>query len=123
MWLVRFDYFEIFHFNQWLQCFELDQVGCFFDTFKEIQVAVGYKYNGKLLDSFPADLNVLSNVEVDYKTFAGWETDISKIAKYKEFPENCRRYIEFIEEYVNVPIKWIGTGPGREATIIKSTKN
>lgn len=66
------------------------------DTFKEIQVAVGYKYNGKFLDSFPADLNVLSNVEVDYKTFAGWETDISKIAKYEEFPENCRRYIEFI---------------------------
>lgn len=90
------------------------------DTFKEIQVAVGYKYKGKLLDSFPADLNVLGNVEVEYKTFPGWEADISKITKYEELPENCRKYIEFIEEYLNVPIKWIGTGPGREATITKS---
>lgn len=90
------------------------------DTFKEIQVAVGYKYKGKLLDSFPADLNVLGNVEVEYKTFPGWEADISKTTKYEELPENCRKYIEFIEEYLNVPIKWIGTGPGREATITKS---
>ncbi len=89
------------------------------DTFKEIQVAVGYKYKGKLLDSFPADLNVLGNVEVEYKTFPGWEADISKTTKYEELPENCRKYIEFIEEYLNVPIKWIGTGPGREATITK----
>lgn len=87
------------------------------DSFKEIEVAVGYKYKGELLESFPADLSVLGNVEVVYKTFPGWSQDISKVTKYEDLPENCRKYVEFIEEYLEVPIKWIGTGPGREATI------
>lgn len=89
------------------------------DSFKEIKVATGYKHNGKLLDSFPADLSVLANVEVVYETFPGWESDISKITKYEDLPANCRNYVEYIEKALNVPIKWIGTGPGRESTITR----
>lgn len=90
------------------------------DSFKEIKVATAYKYNGKLLDSFPADLNVLGNVEVVYEAFPGWESDISKISKYEDLPQNCRNYIEFIEKFLGVPIKWIGNGPARESTIFRN---
>ncbi|GMM37273.1 adenylosuccinate synthase [Saccharomycopsis crataegensis] len=96
------------------------------DTFEEIKVAVAYKYTppgateAVVLDSFPADLKVLSKVEVVYETFPGWKQDISKITKYEDLPENCQKYIEYIEKYLGVPIKWIGTGPGRDSTIIKA---
>lgn len=90
------------------------------DTFKEIKVAVGYKYNGKTLKSFPECLNVLGKVEVEYKTFPGWEQDITSIKEYEYLPENAKTYLKFIEEYLNVPIQWVGTGPARESMLEKA---
>ena len=90
------------------------------DTFKEIKVAVGYKYNGKTLKSFPECLNVLGKVEVEYKTFPGWEQDITSIKEYEDLPENAKAYLKFIEEYLNVPIQWVGTGPARESMLEKA---
>lgn len=90
------------------------------DTFKEIKVAVDYKYNGEVLKSFPECLNVLGKVEVVYKTFKGWEEDITQIKKYEDLPENAKIYLKFIEEYLDVPIQWVGTGPARESMLEKS---
>jgi len=89
------------------------------DTFKEIEVGVAYKDNktGEVLKSFPADLNDLANVDVVYETLPGWEQDISKIKNYEDLPENCKKYLKFIAEFLGVPIKWIGTGPARDAMI------
>lgn len=91
------------------------------DSFKQVKAAVAYKYRGKTLESFPEDLRVLGKVEVEYKTFPGWEADISKAKTYEELPKNARDYIEFIEKFVGVPIKYIGTGAGRESMVIKPT--
>ena len=91
------------------------------DTFKEIKVAVDYKYNGEILKSFPECLNVLGKVEVVYKTFQGWEEDITQIKTYEELPENAKIYLKFIEDYLEVPIQWVGTGPARESMLEKST--
>ncbi|KAI5963525.1 ADE12 [Candida pseudojiufengensis] len=90
------------------------------DKFKEIEVAVAYKLNGKEITYFPADLIDVANVEVIYKKFPGWETDITKIKKYEELPENAKNYLKFIEDYLNVPIQWVGTGPGRESMLEKA---
>lgn len=90
------------------------------DTFKEIKVAVDYKYNGEILKSFPECLNVLGKVEVVYKTFQGWEEDITQIKTYEELPENAKIYLKFIEDYLEVPIQWVGTGPARESMLEKS---
>ena len=76
--------------------------------------------NGEVLKSFPECLNVLGKVEVVYKTFAGWEEDITQIKKYEDLPENAQIYLKFIEEYLNVPIQWVGTGPARESMLEKS---
>jgi adenylosuccinate synthase len=89
------------------------------DTFKNIQVGVSYKLNGKTLSSFPEDLFDLGKVEVVYETLPGWETDITKITKYDDLPENAKKYLKYIEDFLGVPIGWVGTGPGRESMLSK----
>lgn len=83
------------------------------DKFKEIEVGVAYKLNGKELPSFPEDLIDLAKVEVVYKKFPGWEQDITGIKKYEDLPENAKNYLKFIEDYLQVPIQWVGTEIGR----------
>jgi adenylosuccinate synthase len=56
---------------------------------------------------------------VEYVTLPGWKSNISKTRTYGELPENCRAYIEMIEERTGLPIEWIGVGPGRESMITK----
>lgn len=89
------------------------------DNLDEIKVATGYLSNGKELTSFPADLEILAKVQVQYKTLPGWKGDISKVTSFDELPLTCRQYVEFIEQFLNVHIKWIGVGPGREAMIVR----
>lgn len=89
------------------------------DSFKEIKVAVAYHYNGKKLESFPEDLIKLGKVEVEYVTLPGWEQDISKITDYNDLPENAKKYLQFIENFLDVPVKWVGVGPARESMLTK----
>jgi adenylosuccinate synthase len=58
-------------------------------------------------------------VEVSYVTLPGWKTSITAVASYEDFPENCKKYISFIEEYIKIPVEWIGVGPGRESMVRK----
>ncbi|KAJ1033959.1 hypothetical protein NDA16_000167 [Ustilago loliicola] len=87
------------------------------DQLKELKIAVGYVVDGKELPSFPADLEVLAKVEVQYKTLPGWQQDISKAQTWEELPENCRSYVEFIKQFLGVKIEWIGVGPARESMV------
>lgn len=88
------------------------------DDLIEIKVAVGYEYKGKLLESFPEDLGILEKVEVKYKTFPGWKRHISDIRKFEDLPIEAQNYLKFIEEFLNVPVKWIGVGPARDQMIV-----
>jgi adenylosuccinate synthase len=58
-------------------------------------------------------------VDVQYTTHPGWQTSIEAVRAYVDLPENCRRYVEWVEHWLGVPIEWIGVGPGREAMIHK----
>ncbi|VEU23863.1 DEKNAAC105027 [Brettanomyces naardenensis] len=89
------------------------------DTFKEVKAAVSYSHKGKVLESFPEDLRVLGDVEVKYQTFPGWEEDITKVTSYEDLPANAKTYLQFIEDFVGVPIKYVGTGPARESMLEK----
>ncbi|KAI9800468.1 MAG: hypothetical protein M1833_003354 [Piccolia ochrophora] len=90
------------------------------DDFAEIPVAIGYKtQDGQELESFPADLDLLSTTEPIYKTFPGWQTDTTGVKTYADLPEKARTYIEFLEEYIGVMVKYIGTGPQRENMIVR----
>lgn len=62
---------------------------------------------------------VLGKVEVVYETLPGWEEDITQVKSYEDLPENAKKYLKFIEDYLNVPIQWVGTGPARESMLDK----
>ncbi len=88
------------------------------DKLKTLKICVGYRYNGKLLNEFPASLKVLGQVEPVYEEFPGWETDITGIRKYEDLPENARRYVERLSDVAGVKIGIISVGPSRDQTII-----
>ena len=82
---------------------------------KEIKVCVAYKYNGKEIDYVPMDRYACEPV---YKTFEG-DWDVTGAKEYKDLPEKAREYIEFIEEFTGVKVKYIGIGADEKQTIIK----
>lgn len=87
------------------------------DTFETIKIAIAYKVDGQELDSYPADLEILERAEVIYHEMPGWQTPTTNAKTYDDLPKEARDYVEYIEKFVGVPIKYIGTGPEREAMI------
>ncbi len=84
--------------------------------YDEIKIGVGYMRDGKRLDALPSW--GMDRVEVIYETMPGWKTDISRARKKEDLPDACRSYVERLEELVEVPIKIVSVGPGREETIV-----
>ena len=85
----------------------------------EIPVCVGYEINGKVTRDFPTTPD-LAKAKPVYEKLPGWKTEITGIKKYEELPENCRRYIEFIEKQIEVPITMVSNGPKRSDIIYRS---
>jgi adenylosuccinate synthase len=90
------------------------------DKLKEIKVCTAYRCKGEILSDMPADLSVYNACEPVYETFPGWETPSSHIRCYEDLPENMRRYIEYLETALKVPVELVSVGPDRHATIVKS---
>uniref|UniRef100_A0A673LTZ0 Adenylosuccinate synthetase n=1 Tax=Sinocyclocheilus rhinocerous TaxID=307959 RepID=A0A673LTZ0_9TELE len=87
------------------------------DVLDEIKVGVAYKINGKRIPYFPANMEVLQKVEVEYEMFSGWKTDTSAARKWNDLPPKAQNYIRFVENHIGVPIKWVGVGKSRECMI------
>ncbi len=85
-------------------------------TFKTIKVCVGYKLNGKSLNSFPTDVEQLKNVTPVYETLDGWMEDISECKSYDELPQKTKEYLEFISYKAKIKIEIISVGPKRRQT-------
>lgn len=84
----------------------------------EIPVCVGYEVDGEVTTDFPTTAK-LEKAKPVLKVLPGWKTDIRGIKKYEELPENCRKYIEFVEEQIGFPITMVSNGPGREDIIYR----
>lgn len=93
----------------------LDTVG----KLEKIKLCVAYDYKGKKEEYFSSNIEFLNNSKPIYEEFEGNFGDISKCKSYEELPANAKKYIERIEELTQTPIKFIGTGAGRENIIIK----
>ena len=85
----------------------------------EIPVCVGYDIDGEITTEFPVT-NLLEKAKPVYKVLPGWKCDIRGIKKYEDLPENCRKYVEFVEEQIGFPITIISNGPGREDIIYRN---
>ena len=88
--------------------------------FEEINICVGYEYNGKMLKSFPTDFERLDSVKPIYKTVPGWNTDISQCSSYVELPVATKNYLDIISEESEIKINIISVGPKRAQTFFVS---
>ncbi len=87
------------------------------DEFKEISLCTGYQVDGKDVKYFPSDCETLDRVVPVYETMKGWNCELKSGSGYDDLPDATRAYISRIEEYVGVPIRYLGVGPGREEII------
>jgi len=85
---------------------------------KELPICIGYEINGEITKDFPVTTK-LAKAKPIYEVLPGWNSDIRGIKKYEDLPENCRKYIEYIEKELEVPITLISNGPGRDEIISK----
>lgn len=84
----------------------------------EIPVCVGYEIDGEVTTEFPTTAK-LEKAKPVLKTLPGWKCDIRGIKNYEDLPENCRKYVEFIEEQIGFPITMVSNGPGRDDIIYR----
>ena len=85
----------------------------------EIPVCVGYEIDGEVTTDFPTTAK-LEKAKPVLKNLPGWKCDIRGIRKYEDLPENCRKYVEFIEEQIGYPITMVSNGPGRDDIIYRN---
>ena len=82
----------------------------------EIPVCVGYEIDGEVTTDFPVT-HLLEKAKPVFKVLPGWKCEIRGIKEYDKLPENCKKYVEFIEEQIGYPITMISNGPGRDDII------
>jgi len=87
------------------------------DTLPDIKMCVAYKKNGQIIDYFPSSAAELSIIEPQYLVMPGWKCSIEDVRDYNSLPAEAKAYVEKIQELVQVPVKWIGVGKGRESII------
>ena len=87
----------------------------------EIPVCVGYEIDGRVTTDFPVT-RLLNKAKPVLEKLPGWKCSIRGIRKYEELPENCRKYIEFVEKQIGYPITLISNGPGREDIIYRKSE-
>ncbi|PIQ77081.1 adenylosuccinate synthase, partial [Candidatus Peregrinibacteria bacterium CG11_big_fil_rev_8_21_14_0_20_46_8] len=85
----------------------------------KIKIGIAYKYRGKKLKTFPADVHVLEKCTVEYEELPGWQQNLDGITTFEKLPKNCRAYIKRIEQLIGAPVSFIGTGKDRTEMIIR----
>ncbi len=89
------------------------------DGERELPMCVGYRLDGKVLDGPPARIEDLARVEPVYETLPGWTTPSTGARTFEALPKQAQDYVRFIEKRIGVPVKWIGTGAGRDEIIVR----
>ncbi|MBV2225885.1 MULTISPECIES: adenylosuccinate synthase [Sphingobacterium] len=87
------------------------------DTFDKIYVCTHYKYQGETIDYMPYEI-ITHQPEPILKEVEGWNTDLTGIRSKDEIPAALNNYIAFLEQELNVPIKYLSVGPDRTQTIV-----
>ena len=88
----------------------------------EIPVCTGYEIDGEVTTDFPTTAQ-LEKAKPVLEKLPGWKSDIRGIRKYEDLPENCKKYIEFVEEHIGFPITMVSNGPGRDDIIYRGLED
>jgi adenylosuccinate synthase len=86
------------------------------DALEELKVCSSYQINGEEKSYVPFQMHRM-NIEPVYKSFQGWNSDISAVSDYNSMPGKMKTYIDFINSFLDVPVKYISNGPGRDQIV------
>jgi len=86
--------------------------------FENLKVCTSYNYKGDLINHLPYNIEE-NNLSPIYTDFKGWQKDLTSIDKYDSLPSELKSYIEFIENYLEIPIRVVSVGPDRKQTIMR----
>ena len=92
------------------------------DEFEELKICTGYEIEGNIVEDFSTNFMAYDKLNPIYETFKGWKSQTTGIKKYENLPGNAKKYIKFIENFLNVPVDIISVGPNRTQTIFKNKK-
>jgi len=87
------------------------------DNIKELKVCNGFKINGKEANYVPMQMNRVE-IEPVYKNFEGWQQDITGIKSYAELPAKMKTYLDYLNSFLKIPVKYISNGPNREQIVV-----
>jgi adenylosuccinate synthase len=88
------------------------------DGLPEILVCTGYELDGRSVEILPLDADEIAACRPIYQRLPGWTQSTAGLTEWSQLPQNARRYLEFIQEAVGVPVDMVSTGPDREHTIV-----
>ncbi len=88
------------------------------DELDEIKMCIHYDLDGKKIDYLPAAVEDQLKIKPIYKIFPGWKSSTNGIKNIEELPENAKRYIYAVEDFIGTKISSISTSPEREDTIL-----
>jgi adenylosuccinate synthase len=100
--------------TEWLVVTKMDVL----DTLAEIPICIGYRLDGKAIDTIPADLRGVEQIEPVYTTLPGWQSSTEGITDFDKLPKTAREYLKFLEAEAGAKIGMVSTGPDREQTIV-----
>ena len=85
---------------------------------EEIKLCIGYQNGQEVIYDYPYEQNILYNAKPVYETYEGWTEDITSVKKFDDLPENAKKYINAIADYIEIPITFISVGPERNQNIV-----
>jgi adenylosuccinate synthase len=85
---------------------------------EKLKVCVGYKFEDKVIDYFPASLEDLAKCEPVYEEFDGWDDSVADARSFEELPENAKKYLRRMEEFTGAKIAIVSVGPRRDQTMM-----
>ncbi len=91
-----------------------------YDEIEEIKVCIAYEVDGKEIINFPSSRDLLARAKPVFKSFKGWNENISNVKDYDKLPQNAQDYIQFIENYTNTGVGIISVGYEREQTMMRT---
>jgi adenylosuccinate synthase len=90
------------------------------DTFDEVKVCVGYKINGEIVKNYPDTVERLAQVEPVWESLPGWKSSTEGITSFDALPESAQRLVAIVERETGIPVTMVGTGPSRDAMVVRS---
>ena len=89
------------------------------DTFDEVKVCTGYSMNGTVMRNYPDRPDMLAHAVPVYETLPGWKSSTEGITKFADLPHSAQQIVKIVERETGIPVSMVGTGPSRDAMVVR----